>query len=565
MENEWNKLLEENQSLYIYGAGKIGKKIFRLIKAGGRQDKVKGFLVSDKSGNPDQIEDIPVLPIDRLRDKDALILLSVTDIYQEEILDLLRKRGFKNTVCAYKYSFLDADNNSIGTPDTIVIDTRELLIQQYSNGSFNRIDVIVRLLAVEDYYRLNDIGFSLYKKMQDARVKEGYSEKAFERFKALIKSFAQKGYDDSSEIIVDPNLKLTDGSHRLALALFHQIPAVKIRIDKDIRDIYYGIGWFRKYFTQEECKLIEARLQAVSGEWIRPIKGIIWPNAMQYRDEITDFIDKRYPVTAYKDFKFPKEIFEKFVRGVYQVDDVAEWKINSKLEHFMESDVFQVRVIDMNIGYPDFRIKDTGRTISCAGEALKRDVREAFKDKIDRYYYDIIFHTADNYYQSWYLDALLPKMFSLRPFFESIEEWNWMLVKTDNEYFPKDFPDEYVLYKDIDIITTQEAVGAIKEMALAFLGGHREGCYQIRQVNRKNGYLIRLELENFLIFQIDISFAHKYLSGEFITRSLENKVRRDGYYAADAKDECLYRFTDFIDHQEKGWHLDYVLSYFDKK
>ena len=269
MEKEWQELLEANQTIYIYGAGKIGKKILKLIKQSDQLDKIKGFLVSDKGENPDYIEDIPVFQIDELVNKDGLILLSVTDIYQEEILSLLCAYGYDNVVCAYKFSFLVIDNDADidRIPDTIVIDIRELLARQYIAGEFNRFDIIVRLLAAENYYQLNEYGFELYKKMQEARVRAGYSEISVNRYKALIRSFEQRGYDSRSEIIVDSNLGLINGAHRVALAIYYKIPNVKLRIENGTKDIRFGMEWFQQYFCSEECKILEEKLKGISMNW----------------------------------------------------------------------------------------------------------------------------------------------------------------------------------------------------------------------------------------------------------------------------------------------------------
>lgn len=47
---EWHKILEENHSIFIYGAGKIGRKIFNLLKKENQLDKLQGFVVSDMGG-----------------------------------------------------------------------------------------------------------------------------------------------------------------------------------------------------------------------------------------------------------------------------------------------------------------------------------------------------------------------------------------------------------------------------------------------------------------------------------------------------------------------------------
>ena len=155
-------------------------------------------------------------------------------------------------MCAYKFSFLDEEETPQEMPESLMIDLRELLIQQYSKLDFNRYDIVVRLLAIEDYFGENDFGFDLYRKMQDNRVRPGYAKTAVIRFQELIKSIKEYGYDENSEIIVDCNLRLIDGAHRVALAIYHNISKVKIRILKKSSDIDYGLKWFEQCFNSEE-------------------------------------------------------------------------------------------------------------------------------------------------------------------------------------------------------------------------------------------------------------------------------------------------------------------------
>lgn len=111
------------------------------------------------------------------------------------------------------------------------------------------------------------------------------------------------------------------------------------------------------------------------------------------------------------DYDFPREIFVRFVHGVYHVDDIAEWKINTKPEHFGDNVSYHVRMLDIKMNYPDFRIKRTGATISREGEKLKKQIRDHYKDKMDNYFHNIIFHTADNYFQSEYMDYMVKRHF----------------------------------------------------------------------------------------------------------------------------------------------------------
>ena len=209
--------------------------------------------------NPEKIEEKPVILINDLKNKDALILIAVSDCYQEEISQTLRILKFNNVVNAYKYTFLENDaENVVG-----VIDVKGLLQKQFDGTDFCRYDIIVRLLAVEDYYGNNKVGMSLYTKLQNERIYSGYADFAIERFKKLIKSFEENGYDSDSEIVVDSNLKLIDGSHRVALAIYHNISYIKIRIINEFATNNFKLNWFEGRFDVADCKKIVDKYQQV--------------------------------------------------------------------------------------------------------------------------------------------------------------------------------------------------------------------------------------------------------------------------------------------------------------
>lgn len=560
LREEWDYLLEKKQDIYIYGAGTIGRKILDLVQKAGKFDKLKGILVSDISTqDADYLGGIPIIQINNIEDKEIAIFVSVSDIYQNEIMEHLQNLGFVNVVCAYKYSFLDEKETLQEMPDSVLIDLRELLVQQYKDYKFNRFDIIVRLLAVEDHYKKNDYGFELYEKMQNVRIRDGYALTATKRFKDLINSVEKYGYDTDSEIIVDRNLKLIDGSHRIALAIYHKVEKIRIRILDKFTDYYYGIDWFRDCFDDQECKELSDYEGRLFQEFYCPIKGIIWPAASCCWQEITELINSQYEVTNIVDYEFPTEIFERFVHGVYQIDDIAEWKINAKLKHFGDRQTYTVRLFDINMKYPDFRIKRAGGTLSRNGEKLKKLVREKYQDKVENYFYDIVFHAADNYCQSEYIDRLVKKVFSLQELLGQLDDLEWMLIKTENDYFPKDFPVSYPAYKDIDMICKRRDAGVFMDRIVSFFGRHEKGQYETKVISEEGkGFRVRLELCGFLIFQVDVSYSSDILCEQFIEESLSRRVAKDGYYICDKKDEILYRMADLYRHPKKEKHITYI-------
>lgn len=407
LEEEWNKIIDKNQSIYIYGAGTIGKKVLHLIeKTQGAVSKVNGFLVSDMIGNPSMIEKFPVMALECVSDRTSLILVSVTDIYQEAIVKSLKGMGFTNIIIAYKYSFMN-DDTPPSFCSTMTIGTNELLLCQYKEGLFNRYDVIVRLLAVEQYYGKNSYGFDLYDKMQKLRINDvSYGKISSQRFIELIKSYEKNGYDGKTELIIDNKLQLLDGSHRLALSIYFGVPKLKARIVAR-EEVYYGKEWFLENFSRGECQKIEEKFLEVKTSWIKPIKGILWPSAAEFFDDIIETIRQQYAVSNIKDIVLTSDEFEENVYAVYRLDDIAEWKINTKLSYMKHFSEYRLRTFDIDFGNPQFRVRAAGGGIlSDKGARLKEEIRERYKGRVKEYFPDIIFHTADNFLQTQYIQKL---------------------------------------------------------------------------------------------------------------------------------------------------------------
>ena len=55
---EIRRLQSETDGVYIYGAGFYGKDVYRILHDHGIN--VQGFLVTDKSGNPDYVLGLPI-------------------------------------------------------------------------------------------------------------------------------------------------------------------------------------------------------------------------------------------------------------------------------------------------------------------------------------------------------------------------------------------------------------------------------------------------------------------------------------------------------------------------
>ena len=263
-------------------------------------------------------------------------------------------------------------------------------------------DIIVRYMAIEEYYGKNDYGFNLYEKMQKSRGQKMHN---LDRFKKLIKSIEQNGFNDKSSILVDLNLQIIDGSHRLACALYFGIEKLPIIIQPQITNIPYSIDWFSSSgFEIHEIEAIEKKHKDLIQEKGIYFVAILWPPVQDYFDEITEELKEHYKLLFVSDYSFvDNNEFNIFVNELYAIDDIQNWKIQTKLE-YMKNYKKTIRVIMFDIGDPKFRTKSVNnKPISTKIEKIKKKYREKYSSKVDNYFYDIIMHIGDNYDHSSYM------------------------------------------------------------------------------------------------------------------------------------------------------------------
>lgn len=447
-------------------------------------------------------------------------------------------------------------------PVKVKMDVRELFAHQnksVSDFAYNRLDTVVRYLAIENYYGKNDFGFMLYEKMQNARMGQGYAPGSIEKYKELIASFDKNGYDGDSCITCDQNLKLVDGSHRLALCLYHGIPEISIQLMPQATNIEYGIEWFGKNgFTSEEIEVICEKCIELLEQSIVPFTCILWPPVQEYFDEITELLASAYEVVSCEDFEYKEETFARMVRGVYHIDDIEAWKIEKKLSYMAAHSPKKVRLLKLYFIGADFRLKQmNGKTLSKVGEHIKRVIRSDYQGKVDNYFYDIIVHTGDNYRQNEFISKLFETAFSLSDYLDSIKDFKYVLTKVDAPYQTDDFPNTYAFSKDLDILVMPEEYPQFIEYTINYLQENVFG-YELVGLESDNNYRIRIELNGYLIFQLDISKKIDNLSEEFFEKCVNERHALNGYFATSKENEVCIRINELMKNPNKQHHWEYL-------
>lgn len=108
----WNRLLNENDVIYIFGTGSIGRHVFYRMEETDKHNHFWGFIVSEIQRNDDKcMFGKKIMTIDELTNKSCLVLIAVSIQHMVEAEKLLRNKGFKNLVQAYQFYFREDDRS----------------------------------------------------------------------------------------------------------------------------------------------------------------------------------------------------------------------------------------------------------------------------------------------------------------------------------------------------------------------------------------------------------------------------------------------------------------------
>ncbi|CAH0525708.1 hypothetical protein [Vibrio hippocampi] len=286
------------------------------------------------------------------------------------------------------------------------IDTIQLFNQQRDeHGNFNRFDVIVRYLAIESYLEGNDKGWIIYNKMQEKRS-SNKNDGSEIRFKNLIDSVNENGFDPYSLITTNHAGSMVDGSHRLACSLYFQRPMTSIKYRKH-GIVDYSYSWFESNdFNDEELKIINDKYKELVIKNHAYYVAILWPAVTEHFDSILSYFEERFTVLSSNDFDFGEDFDEK-VAGIYECDNIEDWKVARKVNALKQYGT-DVRVICFDMSNDVLRKKEVnGHPISTSMEKIKKDIRSKYKGDIPNYIHDVIIHGGDNFYHTKYIANLL--------------------------------------------------------------------------------------------------------------------------------------------------------------
>lgn len=153
--------------------------------------------------------------------------------------------------------------------------------------------------------------------------------------------------------------------------------------------------------------------------------GIIWNSAQEYKEEIIYDLSKRVEVTDCFDL-YLGEDYKDFVRDIYDSENMEPWKINHKLAYMDLHPSANISVIYFEFDetesfYHPMKRKEVYKNL----EGTKMFIREKYKEKVENYTFDIVFHTADSLEEFKNCHTIVKKYLEERKVKEAQESKNY--------------------------------------------------------------------------------------------------------------------------------------------
>ena len=267
------ELLEiiKRNDIAIYGAGEVGKKLYHILKIQNLHQRVKCFVVSSVSASGMSIEGVPLRAVSDLADENIFILLAVHEVIKSEIEEHLRMLHLSNHVWIYPNIWEIAFGMPLEVHTKIRV--RDILRRQQADGYYA---AAIRYLAIENYYKKNDIGYRAYVKMQQIHCEEKTAVKRLESFLHLIEDWERCGYREECDIMTDTDSRLFDGLHRFGLACYHEMEEIYAKVFPSVsfyaqvvsEKIYINREMLAEHFTGEEKEAIYDAQERMEGIYL---------------------------------------------------------------------------------------------------------------------------------------------------------------------------------------------------------------------------------------------------------------------------------------------------------
>ncbi len=457
-------------------------------------------------------------------------------------------------------------SKKIKTIATVEIPLADLNLAQYYERDYEHYkhyDVAVRMLAIENYYHYNDFGFELYERMQ-----AGTDFSWIPRFKSLIASYETIGYDEKKVIEIGEDLAILDGSHRATLAIYNNQEFIDAKILSLTRNRAFDYDFFwRNDFSEQECKLIKEKTDALLQKQKYEYVGVIWPSAYHIGKhllrELNEFDCGKISVTSVEDYVLSKIEFVHLFKALYHPDILDEEGMNHKISLILKclpKDITEFKVTKFTLRVDQPRIELNCKNYSPQSQTIKRIktiFRKRYEHYIDNYSYDVIMHISDNYLQSKFCEFLFDVDRDISDFFQSIEKYNYIVLRAKESRQNESFPEVYSFRTDSNILISAKNIDTVADLAYMYaINKYKHKWVSVSKVYVKDGINVVIKLRDFMLYQFEFTTKIYGMNDQFIAECYKSKVF-DKYCFLPNELEVPLRLMEYSRHPQKKWYIDY--------
>lgn len=145
---------------------------------------------------------------------------------------------------------------------------------------------------------------------------------------------------------------------------------------------------------------------------------------------------------------------------------------------------------------------------------------------------------------------------NLKELFKKLDNYKYLFIKTENvPYMPSNFPEEYAVGKDLDIIVEVNNITELRVLFKEYAKDYSD-MFDIRCIDEAYGFRVRFEVSGKLHFQFDVKCMDVRLSETFMKSLIKNRIYMGEYYTSDKRHELIIRMLCYT--PQKNYHLTYV-------
>ena len=466
------------------------------------------------------------------------------------------------------------------------IPIKDLILAQYYIDDYSRYtayDLAVRVLAIEEYYGKNQIGFDLYNRL-DKNIIFDHVEK----FKQLIKDNEHTSSRSKVVVEVDRQLAIITGADLVALALYHgdEFIHVKLLNYKIEREFDKNFFWVN-HFTAEEWELINNKMESIFRESNYKFIGVIWPSAFNFADDLLCdmnlYMPEEVKVESYKDFNLKRKEFEYLLHALYVTDFPNEYIQNRKISRILlampkAAENFPLRIFYLSIKNPQIGVnpidKIDSRPQSKTIKMIKETFRLRYKDRVTIYNFDNIMHIGDNYLQTKFNKIIFEFDRDVSDLFEVIKGYDYAILKYKNTRQSPRFPKTFTSSACIDFLVKQEDIEPLSKLLVKYFSEK----YSIAKDNNwidivddhydKASAIVYMRLRGiYKFFGVDLQTIERFemtplLNEECLGSKQVDEVEGVKMNYIPDKWDLMIRAVELIRKPRKIWHKKYIKEHF---